>query len=737
MRFNETLRYNAVPQWISYYIDYSGLKRVIYSLEKVSVLRMQQQQQSTDKNSSKQDFNPVTTYRRRLDSELEKINSFYIQTEEALFKGLNKFLGDSKSFQTKLAEFAEFEADLEAQSSHEDTVTALRLRATNIYVSLCELRSFLQLNRTGFSKALKKFDKTLNTNLRCSYMTNVAHSYIFKPETEDNLAESINKVVNSYALLVTRGNTSSAMEQLQAYLRESVIFDRNTVWRDQMTLNTATLKTDGLQGQVDAEEKMRYIRVMGITFKSSFFNIEAIKFALIAIIFFAILTVPILESEPQNRCLAVVVAASLFWATETMPPFVTSLMLPFLIVVLRIPCNPDGSQMRAPQASAFLFSSMWSPVIQLLLGGFTLASALSKYNIAKMLATKILASAGTNPKVILLTFMFLATFLSMWISNVAAPVLCYSIAQSVLRTLPNGDPFGTSIVLGIALASNIGGMASPIASPQNIIALENMSPAPSWVQWFAVALPVSILSNLAIWSLLIMTLKPGKNVKKISPVRAVDEKFGPTQWFISFVTILTIVLWCVSHQLEPYVGDTGILALIPIVIFFGTKLLATEDFNGFLWTIIALAMGGSVLGKAVSTSGLLATVAHGIEQHVIRGMGVFGVMAVFGFLILVLATFISHTVAALIILPLIKSVAERMEDSHPRLLVMGAALLCSAAMGFPTSGFPNVTAICMHDEFGRPYLTGKSFISRGVPASILAYALIVTVGYLILHSMGF
>lgn len=89
----------------------------------------------------------------------------------------------------------------------------------------------------------------------------------------------------------------------------------------------------------------------------------------------------------------------------------------------------------------------------------------------------------------------------------------------------------------------------------------------------------------------------------------------------------------------------------------------------------------------------------------------------FGFMILILATFVSHTVAALIILPLIKSVGERMDDPHPRLLVMGAAFLCSAAMGLPTSGFPNVTAICMTDEFNRPYLTVGNFISRGVPSS--------------------
>lgn len=80
-------------------------------------------------------------------------------------------------------------------------------------------------------------------------------------------------------------------------------------------------------------------------------------------------------------------------------------------------------------AAKYVFAAMWTPVIMLLLGGFTIAAALSKYNIAKMMATFVLSKAGTKPRNVLLTSMFVATFASMWISNVAAPVLCFSIIQ--------------------------------------------------------------------------------------------------------------------------------------------------------------------------------------------------------------------------------------------------------------------------------------------------------------------
>lgn len=81
------------------------------------------------------------------------------------------------------------------------------------------------------------------------------------------------------------------------------------------------------------------------------------------------------------------------------------------------------------EATTVAFGSMWTPVIMLLLGGFTIAAALSKHDIARRMAMFVLSKAGSNHRVVLLTNMFVSMFLSMWISNVASPVLCYSIIQ--------------------------------------------------------------------------------------------------------------------------------------------------------------------------------------------------------------------------------------------------------------------------------------------------------------------
>ncbi|KAF2460362.1 putative plasma membrane phosphate transporter Pho87 [Lineolata rhizophorae] len=638
-----------------------------------------------------------------------------------------------------------------------DSGMTLKKRAVSMYVSICELRSFIQLNRTGFSKVLKKYDKILDRKLKDSYISRfVEPAYPFQKSTMDHLAENLTKVEQAYANLCTNGSVPEARRELRLHLREHVVWERNTVWREMigierkaqaanMGLRQTMLgqETDPskarLQGDEDQPETKEIATPLG-RYTCPGWLLSGTFYTLVGIVavFFVLLFAPIMKSEVEQKCLALVVLVSLLWATEAIPLFVTSLIVPFLVVVLQVVRSPDPPHrpLGAKDAANFIFSAMWTPVIMLLLGGFTIAAALSKYNIAKMMATFVLSKAGTRPRTVLLTSMFVATFASMWISNVAAPVLCFSIIQPILRNLPSDSTMSKALLLGIALSSNIGGAASPIASPQNLIALQNMTPQPGWGAWFFIALPVCIISILLIWILLLLTFQPGKNTT-IVPIRRMKDKFTGLQWFISAVTLVTIVLWCVTHQLEPVFGDMGVVAIIPLVLFFGTGILTKEDFNNFLWTIIILAAGGLALGKAVNSSGLLHTIAQSITAKV-QGFSLYGVLIVFAALILVVATFISHTVAALIVLPLVKEVGQGMTEPHPNLLVMGSVLMCSAAMGLPTSGFPNMTAIMMEDsQTGQRYLQVKHFITRGIPSSIITFLVIITVGYGLMIAVGF
>ncbi|KAL7948203.1 hypothetical protein V8C42DRAFT_342262 [Trichoderma barbatum] len=632
----------------------------------------------------------------------------------------------------------------------------LKKRIVSLYVQLCELKSYVQLNKTGFSKVLKKFDKILDKELRSSYIsTYVDTAYPFKPDTKKLLDENIAKMEVAYADVVTAGDEELAKKDLRSHLREHVVWERNTVWRDLIGIErraeaarfgqTLLGQDSGplpkrLQGDDEAGPAETQIKtpIGRIILPSWLSNSSVLTLVISVVAFLLLLFIPILENPEQQNCLALLVFVSLMWATETIPLFVTSLLIPFLAVVLRVVREEDPSKppkrLTSKEATSAIFSSMWSPVIMLLIGGFTLAAALSKCKIDKRLATLILSKAGTQPRTVLLANMFVAAFASMLISNVAAPVLCFSIIEPMLRTLPSDSNMSKAVIIGIALASNIGGMLSPIASPQNVVAMGIMSPEPTWLQWFFIVIPVGVVSIVLIWLLLLATFQPGKGTS-IAPIRPLKEKFTGGQWFVTIVTIITIVLWCTSHTLESVFGDMGVVAIIPIVLFFGIGILTKEDFNNFPWTIIILAAGGLSLGKAVRSSGLLHTLAE-IVSHRVEGMSLYGVLVVFSSLILVIATFISHTVAALIFLPLVYDVGVAMDQPHPNLLVMGGVLMCSAAMGLPTSGFPNMTAIMKEDATGQRYLSVKHFISRGVPSSLITLVVVVTLGYGIMEVAG-
>ncbi|KAI5305250.1 ribosomal protein S8A [Ascosphaera pollenicola] len=754
-------------------------------------------------------IDPDATFRRALDNELEKICAFYAAKEDELYEevaeikeeyhhyvndtehlgsqgdSLAKLRGPHSPSQARSTFLQEFHADRRRQSSGDIRNTTagsdddsdadansirileestghtidprlsdlfnrgvmLKKRTIGIYVSLCELKSFTLLNKTGFSKALKKFDKTLDRSLKRNYMNlTVAKAYPFTEPTVSGLDAHLTEVERMYADFVTNGDQEAARRELRLHLREHVVWERNTVWREMIAIerkaqaaqmggrrtllagDTDPASTQKLGDESEFSRKtIRFGRyslspwILTSTFLTLLFSV---------ILFVIMLSVPLMEQPEQQNCLAILVFVCLLWATEVIPLFVTSLMIPFLITVFQVLRSDNAEQVRLPakEAAKASLASMWTPVIMLLLGGFTIAAALSKYDIARRMATFVLSKAGMRPQTVLVTNMFVSMVLSMWISNVAAPVLCYSIIQPLLRNLPADSHFSKAVILGIALASNVGGAASPIASPQNIIALQNMDNPPSWGTWFFVALPVCIISVLLIWVLLISTFKVERGTT-IVPIRPVKDRFTGVQWFVSVVTIVTIALWCISHNLEGIFGDMGIIAIVPLVLFFGSGILTKEDFNNFLWTIIILAAGGLCLGHAVTSSGLLHTMASTITQEM-EGLSEYAVLVSFALLILCVATFISHTVAALILLPLVKQIGLAMNSGHANLLVMGSALMCSFAMGLPTSGFPNMTAVMMEvPETGLRYLRVRHFLTRGIPASFMAFGVVVTLGY--------
>lgn len=621
-----------------------------------------------------------------------------------------------------------------------------------LYIDLCQLKSFIELNRIGFGKITKKFDKVLHANTKEELIQSgifFDDTYIFQPQTLTALNSRIVHLIEFYAIIKGQHeHLENAKRELKSFLHDHIVWERSNSWKDMLGLLSHENELEGENvEEKNSNLKLEYkkfnlprpIRVWNREFTqlwipSMFLTWKALNISIIFIFTLILMVVPTLNDKAEHRCLALVECIALLWATESFPLYTTALFVPMMTVLFKVLKDEHGHVMKAPAASKEVLSTMWSSTIMILLAGFTMAEALAQYDVARVLASWLLSVAGTKPRNVLLMSMGVVFFLSMWISNVAAPTLTYSLMAPVLDELDASNPFAKALVFGVAIAADIGGSASPISSPQNVVSMQYLKDyGIGWGQFFATALPCGILSTILSWGVICGTFKI--NQTKLERFKPIKARFTIKQWYVIAVCMGTILLWCVEGNVEPAFGESGEIAVLPIVLFFGTGMLNTNDFNTFPWSIVSLAMGGIALGKAVSSSGLLTTVARSLQRR-IENDGTMAILCIFGVLMLVVGTFVSHTVSAIIIVPLVQQVGNSLSDPKAApVLVFGCALLSSSGLALPSSGFPNVTAISMYDKKGGRYLSVGTFITRGIVVSLICFVCIITLGYGIMKSI--
>ncbi|KAJ7909059.1 Sodium:sulfate symporter transmembrane region-domain-containing protein [Mycena leptocephala] len=571
-----------------------------------------------------------------------------------------------------------------------DTRLLFKRRITTLYISVTSLKSYVEVNYSGFRKILKKHVPACIRR---------AVGAVYRRRADD-AHDTHDPPVDVYAKCVTRGDRSLAKQQLRLHQRENIAWERDTVWRQM--IGRARRGDGEIVGAAGAS-------LPGMALNLGFARLRITKkkvALLIAIaVFVALLNTQTVDEPEANRCYAVLMFCTLLWATEAIPLFVTSLMVPLLLVCFSVIRDDEGTP--------FIFSVMFSPTIMLLIGGFTISSALSKTNIDRVLITRVLSFAGTRPSTVLLAFMGVSCFASMWISSLSH---WRPTSGAELAHLLTAEPYrpasdGPARVLG---------------------------------QWFIVALPVSFVSIILIWGLLLASYHPARapdggrdlEIKLIRPTR---EHFTFKQWWVTFVCLVTIALWCFARQpaIESIVGDMGVIAIIPIVAFFATGVLKKDDFEQFAWTIVFLAMGGIALGKGVTQSGLLE-VLDGVIRDLLQDVSPYNVVLILSPVVLVISTFISHTIASVLLVPIAKEVGSNLPGpgNHANLLIFVTGLICSAGMGMPVSGFPNQTAATQEDDLGVLYLTNVDFLKNGVPASIIATLVVATIGFLLMKAIG-
>lgn len=132
---------------------------------------------------------------------------------------------------------------------------------------------------------------------------------------------------------------------------------------------------------------------------------------------------------------------------------------------------------------------------------------------------------------------------------------------------------------------------------------------------------------------------------------------------------------------------------------------------------------------AVKSSGLLDYIADAITSALPLSSPWVAAVCVVVFCGAV-ATFVSHTVASLILMPIVTSVGQTI--GRTQIVVIGSAFAISAAMSLPFSSFPNVNSLLIVDDFQRPYLTVHDFIKSGTLTSLVTTLLVCTFGFLLI-----
>jgi len=415
--------------------------------------------------------------------------------------------------------------------------------------------------------------------------------------------------------------------------------------------------------------------------------------------------------EPAALALGILLIAAILWISEAVPLFVTSFAIAFLNVTWLSPALDRSGE--AIEDQAFL-SPFFSNVILLFLGGFVLSAALRKYLIDERLARWVLARTGSAPSRVLLGIMIVSAFLSMWMSNTATTAMMLALALALLSKVEDDDPFQKAVLLGIPFAANIGGLATPIGSPPNAIAIRYMEQsgmgAPGFGQWLLLSLPVVVVVLAAAWFLL-KRLFPAR-VEEVSLEAQPHFDWTRRSRFVVAVTIITALGWLTSdfHPLT-----TGTVGLIPVILFFGLRLLEVDDFRSLSWDVLFIVGGGLSLGVAVEASGLGEVFVSLIPTDAV---GAVGLLVILSLVAAVMTSVMSNTATANLVIPVV--IALSGVSVAP--LLMAVAYACSLSMALPVSTPPNAMA------FSAGILKARDMAVPGLVISIIGLVTTWTLG---------
>ena len=469
---------------------------------------------------------------------------------------------------------------------------------------------------------------------------------------------------------------------------------------------------------------------------------RVIKLAVVAVVFCVLWFLPTSAfgidglTVIQQRVMAIFAFATLMWVLEAVPSWTTSV---FAVVLLLASTSDssiwflrnagEGDTLGEMVKYKSILHCFADPTIMLFIGGFILAIAATKTGLDAFLAKVLLKPFGTQSRFVLLGFIMVTGVFSMFLSNTATAAMMLTFLAPVLRSLPADGKGKIGLALSIPIAANIGGIATPIGTPPNAIALKYLNdPAGmnlniGFGEWVSFMLPLAIVLLLFAWVLLLW-LFPFKQKTIVLAIEGEAKK----DWrsIIVYVTFaITVLLWMTDKYT---MMNANAVAMIPVGVFSICGIINKRDLEEINWSVLWMVAGGFALGVALQESGLGKAMVSAIP---FASWSPVMVVIGSGLLCYVMANFISHTATAALLVPILALAGSSMGAALDPVggvgtLLIGVALGSSLAMILPISTPPNALA----------HATGlikqtdmeKVGIIMGVVGLILGYVLLIVLG---------
>ncbi|MFL2620327.1 MAG: SLC13 family permease [Flavobacteriaceae bacterium] len=440
----------------------------------------------------------------------------------------------------------------------------------------------------------------------------------------------------------------------------------------------------------------------------------------------------------QAKCILASTAwMAVWWVTECVPISVTAL-LP--IVLFPLTGGMDLSTTTAAYGHKLVF---------LFVGGFMIALAIEKWHLHKRLALNIIRMTGSNKSRVILGFMLATAFLSMWISNTATSIMILPVGLAIISQLKD-DPntkenenqiFGKSLMIAIAYSASIGGMATLIGTPPNMVLAgvveESYGIKLNMFDWMKFGVPLSSLLLMICWIYLTQIAFKFKN-EEFSAGR--DEimrqlkklgNFSNEEIKVLIIFSLTAAGWILRGSIEkifPLIDDTIIAIFFAVILFIiPTKndktdktLLVWDDTVKLPWGILILFGGGMAIASAFGKSGLALWIADLLQN--LEGVSLFLIILIIVTSINLLTEVTSNMATTAMLLPVLVTIALAIEV-HPYFLLVSATLAASCAFMLPISTPPNAVV------FSSGFLKIEDMFKKGVWMNLISIIIITIIVY--------